>query len=57
MKTLQDNSIWPAELVRYKEILDNDPFLATLPEEDKVRVADRIMNSTYADLTNDWAFK
>ena len=57
MKTLQDNSIWPAELVRYKEILDNDPLFATLPEEDKVRIADRIMNSTYADLTNDWAFK
>lgn len=57
MNTLIENSIWPAELVRYKEIIDNDPFLATLPEEDKVRVADRIMNSTYADLTNDWAFK
>lgn len=43
--------------MRYKEILDSNPNYAVLAEEDKVRIADRIMHSTYADLTDNWAFK
>lgn len=57
MKHCDPKSIWPEDLVRYKEILDNNPNYAVLAEEDKVRIADRIMHSTYADLTDNWAFK
>ena len=57
MKHTAISSIWPEDLVRYKEILDNNPNYAVLAEEDKVRIADRIMHSTYADLTDNWAFK
>lgn len=57
MKHSDQKSIWPEDLVRYKEILDNNPNYAVLAEEDKVRIADRIMHSTYADLTDNWAFK
>ena len=57
MKRYDPKSIWPEDLVRYKEILDNNPNYAVLAEEDKVRIADRIMHSTYADLTDNWAFK
>ena len=52
MKRYDPKSIWPEDLVRYKEILDNNPNYAVLAEEDKVRIADRIMHSTYADLTD-----
>ena len=36
MKQSETNSIWPEDLVRYKEILDNNPNYAVLAEEDKV---------------------
>ena len=36
MKHYDPKSIWPEDLVRYKEILDNNPNYAVLAEEDKV---------------------
>ena len=57
MKQNEPNGIWPEDLVRYKEILDNNPVYSGLNDEEKVRIADRIMHSTYADLTDNWAFK
>ena len=57
MKTNDSKSIWPAELVQYKEILDANPNYTSLSEEDKIGIAERIMNSTYADLTDNWAFQ
>ena len=36
MKHTAISSIWPEDLVRYKEILDNNPNYAVLAEEDKV---------------------
>ena len=57
MKTNDSKSTWPAELVQYKEILDANPNYTSLSEEDKIGIAERIMNSTYADLTDNWAFQ
>ncbi len=57
MKTNDSKGIWPAELVQYKEIIDANPNYSSYTEEEKILLADRIMNSTYADLTNNWAFQ
>ena len=57
MKNNDSKSTWPAELVQYKEILDANPNYTSLSEEDKIGIAERIMNSTYADLTDNWAFQ
>ena len=57
MKKNYSKGIWPAELVQYKEIIDANPNYSSYTEEEKILLADRIMNSTYADLTNNWAFQ
>lgn len=57
MKKNYSKGIWPAELEQYKEIIDANPNYSSYTEEEKILLADRIMNSTYADLMNNWAFQ
>ncbi|MBQ9310576.1 MAG: Rpn family recombination-promoting nuclease/putative transposase [Bacteroidales bacterium] len=58
MKTYENRAgIWPEDMLRYKEIIDSKPNLAGISEEEKLRLAKHILSSTYADITDNWAFK
>ncbi|MBQ9311296.1 MAG: Rpn family recombination-promoting nuclease/putative transposase, partial [Bacteroidales bacterium] len=57
MKSSNTSTVWPDSLAQYKAFFDANPKYARIPEKEKIEIARHFMSSTYADPTNDWAFK